>query len=159
MGGSCPAIVCLLLSHVRVRCMGLSRVSILHDVPQQQTYKTRGDLIFSASRVRFALFHACHYDMSLKPTTTCIITYRCDRGEYARLTSKLLVVRAIIPACSAFSNSTASNEPPCDIPTPNPSPFIGRRLSSRSRESNAWLMIEWHGRVSRCESWTGEVPL
>ena len=32
-------------------------------------------------------------------------------------------------------------------PTPNPSPLIGRRRSSRSLESNAWLIIECAGRV------------
>jgi hypothetical protein len=34
------------------------------------------------------------------------------------------------------------------LPTPNPSPLMGLRLSKRNLLSNAWLMIEWHGLVS-----------
>ena len=44
-------------------------------------------------------------------------------------------------------------------PTPKPSPLMGRLWSNRRRESKAWLMIEWHGRVRRWQSCTGEVPL
>jgi len=44
-------------------------------------------------------------------------------------------------------------------PTPKPSPLIGLRRSTRNRESKAWLMIEWHGRVRSYQvaQWANEI--
>lgn len=44
-------------------------------------------------------------------------------------------------------------------PTPKPSPLTARVASRRRRESKAWLMIEWAGRVTRWQSWMGSAPL
>ena len=71
MGGSCPAIA--------FQQWLLERVHYEHKSPNQTEWRgsahnTNGDLIFSASRVRFTLFQAC-YGRSVDNTH--------DRSEHA----------------------------------------------------------------------------
>lgn len=63
----------------------------LKDTSDESAHKTKGDLIFSASRTRFTLFHACG-DLRTRHVQASRRTYRSNRGEDAGLTPELLVV-------------------------------------------------------------------
>lgn len=125
---------------------------------EKVTYKTRGDLIFSAMRVKLMLFQAW-YRVSIQARPA-------GGGWFTGVTD--VNMQGWLPSSSSKTESYQ--------PTPKPSPLIGLRRSTRNLESKAWLMIEWHGRVSSChahsadeineqkdrptwDSWTGEVPL
>ena len=67
--------------------------------PKDCAHKTSGDLIFSAKRTRFTLFHACvRSETNALPQGEGTMTYRRNRSEDARLGTQLFVVHGVIPA-------------------------------------------------------------
>ena len=67
--------------------------------PKDCAHKTSGDLIFSAKRTRFTLFHACvRSETNALPQGEGAMTYRRNRSEDARLGTQFFVVYGIIPA-------------------------------------------------------------
>ena len=123
-------------------------VNLNNQIWSGSTHKTSGDLIFSASRVKLSLFHA--YRTLYKPNG--ILNASTPTGVTEVKT------QGWIPNSGSYTESYHPNEHSAqmslqthsNIPTPNPSPFIGLRWSRRSLGSNAWRIIEWAGRVSSC---------
>ena len=82
----------------------MGTVNILKKIgqsPSKSTHNTNGDLIFSASRVRFTLFQAYTIDQREVGTIETLYTHRSHRSKYAWLVSKLFVVITVIPPCSS----------------------------------------------------------
>lgn len=104
--------------------------------------------------------HEGTLDLFGYPRKVGVVPSRRYGREYAWLDAQFWIVRGIVPTYideviqSDIHSAPSRTEPRQieingrqDIPTPKPSPLIGRLRSNRRRESKAWLMIECAGRV------------
>ena len=139
MGGSCQGIRSPQSSHGHGHWqIGLGKDE---EAGLDSAYKTKGDLIFSARRVRFTLFQAFLLKIRVGSTRRdgLLVSpkYRYRVGSQVLRhklshTSLFGITRDLAMGIGKLGNA----------PTPNPSPLIGLRKSTLRRESNAWLMIE-----------------
>lgn len=120
------------------------------------TYNTNGDLIFSANRVKLTLFQALARQYSvilLSQQYQFELTGVTDVNMHGWLPNSSSYTVSYQPFHDILCKSMRWYKVQANIPTPNPSPFIGFLRSTLRRELNAWLIIEWHGLVRSCISW------
>ncbi|SRR6266403_1945753 len=136
MGGSCQGIKSLRSSRVHGHWQ---IVKVLNDDAKlEEADKTKGDLIFSARRVKFTLFQAFSVSARGARGVHDETAHRGHGSIDTGLTPKFLVVYRIIPAYpKEFATWPQLIGKPGNAPTPKPSPLIGLRRSTLRRESNA----------------------